>query len=168
MGFFLGILHNTPEFLFLPCFRTAWTGYIRSWGNLEVDIIFLCIISRWVCALRLFFFLWQIIVGFQFFKVNMQCCSSSNFHEHCQQVWVFFFFFLNIFLISSLSLELTHYVWVYVQLYIGIFAHLFTKSFNFVVLKFFFMLMLSLAYWPILGSIQAILSNLFLNVIAGY
>ena len=66
LGFFLGILRNTPEFLFLPCFWTAWTGYIHSWGNLEVDIIFLCIISWWVCALRHFFFYDRSLLVFSF------------------------------------------------------------------------------------------------------
>ena len=150
MGFFLGILQNTPEFLLLPCFRTTWTGYIRSWGNLEVDIIFLCIISWWVCALRPFFSMtdryWfsELICNVAVLPIfvnitNRFVCLFFFFSFFINKLLIKFArFFIFFFLISSLSLELTHYVWVYVQLYIGIFAHLFTKSFNFVVLKIFY------------------------------
>ena len=96
-------------------------------------------------CIEAFFFYDRSLLVFSLSKLICNVAVLPIFMNITNRV-VFFFFFLGFinkflikiasfffFLISSLSLELTHYVWVYVQLYIGIFAHLFTKSFNFVV-----------------------------------
>ena len=145
MGCFLGIIRNTPKFLFLPCFQTAWTGYtflrkLRPLGYnffMHYFMVGLCI--------EAFFFYDRSLLVFSLSKLICNVAVLPIFMNITNRFVFFFCFgFINkllikiasfFFLISSLSLELTHYVWVYVQLYIGIFAHLFTKSFNLVVLK---------------------------------